>query len=109
MSKKEKTVAEPVAEAAKPRTVLVVEAVAEVCPFEKGSNRELWYLYAATMVGKTADQFVAEATERAKRGDAVSYHKRGKRAGQAEDPVEWLLWMGAPKQGALKLARKLEA
>lgn len=111
MSKKETTAAAPaatpVAEAVKPRTVLVVEAVAEVCPFEKGSNRASWYAYAASMVGKTADEFVAEANARAKKGEAVSYHKRGKRAGQAEDPVEWLLWMGAPKQGAVKLARKL--
>lgn len=103
---KKEVKAEATPEAAKPRTVLVVEAVAEVCPFEKGSNRAAWHAYAASMVGKTADEFVAEANERAKKGEAVTYHKRGKKAGQAEDPVEWLLWMAQPKQGAVKLARK---
>ena len=93
---------------AAPKRVTVVAGVAAECPFEKGSNREAWYLYAQSMVGKTADEFVADATAKAKAGQAVTYHKRGKRAGQAEDPVEWLLWM-ASKGGshAVKLAHKV--
>ena len=100
------TVAE--AQLPKPQRELYVQAVAEVCPFEKGSNRAEWYAYAATMVGKTADEFVAAAKAKAEAGEAVSYHKRGKRAGQAEDPVEWLLWMGQPKQAAVKLAYRVK-
>jgi len=100
---------EQVAEQPKPQRELYVAGVAAECPFEKGSNRASWYAYAATMVGKTADEFVAEAAKRAAAGDAVSYHKRGKKAGQAEDPVEWLLWMGQPKQGAVKLAYRVKA
>lgn len=93
----------------KPQRELFVEGVAKECPFEKGSNRASWYAFAATMVGKSADEFVAEAAKRAAAGEAVSYHKRGKKAGQAEDPVEWLLWMGQPKQGALKLAYRVKS
>lgn len=90
-----------------PKRELYVAGVAKECPFEKGSNRASWYAYAASMVGKTADEFVAEANRKAAAGEAVSYHKRGKKAGQAEDPAEWLLWMGAPKQGAVKLAYRV--
>lgn len=109
MSKKTETAATVTPEAPKPVRELFVEGVAKDCPFEKGSNRASWYAFAATMVGKTADEFVAAAKARAEANDAVSYHKRGKKAGQAEDPVEWLLWMGAPKQGAVKLAYRIKS
>jgi len=108
MSKNQKPEAQPTPEAPKPVRELFVEAVATECPFEKGSNRAEWYAYAAAMVGKSADEFVAEAKARAEAGKAVSYHKRGKKAGQAEDPVEWLLWMGQPRQGAVKLAYRVK-
>lgn len=98
MTDKTKTEAKP-----EPKRELYVASVAKECPFEKGSNRANWYAFAATMVGKTADEFVAAAKAKAEAGEAVSYHKRGKKAGQAEDPVEWLLWMGQPKQAAVKL------
>lgn len=103
MNDKTKTEAKP-----EPKRELFVEAVAKECPFEKGSNRAEWYAFAAGMVGKTADEFVAAAKAKAEAGKAVSYHKRGKKAGQAEDPVEWLLWMGQPKQGAVKLAYRVK-
>lgn len=97
-----KTAAAP--EAPKPQREMYVAGVAKECPFEKGSNRASWYAFAAAMVGKTDAEFVTEANARAAAGEAVSYHKRGKKAGQAEDPAEWLTWMAAPKQGAVKLA-----
>ena len=102
MTDKTQIVAKP-----EPKRELFVEGVAKECPFEKGSNRAEWYAYAATMVGKTDVEFVAAAKAKAEAGAAVSYHKRGKKAGQAEDPVEWLLWMGAPKQAAVKLAYRV--
>lgn len=95
--------------APKPQRELYIVSVPDACPFEKGSNRASWYAFAATMVGKTADEFVAAAKAKAEAGEAVSYHKRGKKAGQAEDPVEWLLWMGQPKQGAVTLGYRLKA
>ena len=90
-----------------PKREQYVAGVAKECPFERGSNRESWYKFAATMVGRTTTEFVAEATKLAEAGTAVSYHKRGKRANEAEDPVEWLVWMAAPKQGAVKLEYRL--
>lgn len=103
MKDKKQADSKAAAPADKPKRELYVEAVADECPFEKGSNRALWYAYSATQVGKTAEEYVAEANRLAAEGEAVSYHKRGKKAGQAEDPTEWLLWLAQPKQGAVKL------
>lgn len=109
MTSKTKTEAAKPEVQPEPKRELYVEGVAKECPFEKGSNRASWYAFAASMVGKSADAFVAEAAKKAAAGEAVSYHKRGKKAGQAEDPVEWLLWMGQARQGAVKLAYRVKA
>lgn len=87
-----------------PQREQYLQAVAKECPFEKGSNRASWYHFAASMVGKTDAEFLAAANAKAEAGEAVSYHKRGKKANQPEDPAEWLAWMAAPKQGAVTLA-----
>ena len=96
--------AEPEQERSAPVVTLVW--VNPTSPFEKGSNRQAWYDYVAGMVGKTRKEIMADAEARAKRGEAVSYHKRGRKAGLAEDTAEWLDWLAMPKQNVLRMAKR---
>lgn len=95
---KEKATAKPEAKPEAGKVTRIASVKAE-CPFRANTARSAWWELAKAYEGKPVAEFIAAATE-----NPPSYHVRGKKAGQAEDPTEWLLWMAKPQVGAITLA-----
>jgi hypothetical protein len=81
-----------------PAKVQIVASVVAECPFRAKSARANWYAFVKAHEGKPVTELLA-----AHAANPVSYHIRGKRAGQPEDGAEWLEWLAKPEQKVIVL------
>ena len=93
MSKTKQATDQPATDQPKPATVKRLTVLLPECPFRAKTARADWYAFCKANEGKTE----AEVLELHK-AKPVSYHVRGKLAGQPEDGAEWLDWLSSPKK-----------